>query len=615
MNSGKSEERDVKEKTTKPKTKAKKAIVPDDDGTERGSVVEEDEISILEHINALRKDLPIPEAIGDDQLKSWLSEEGLSSREGNSRAYLVGWTLAARRKGISHGHQTAWLESQEAVFGLGIRSMQLRMQVAVGLDSLPKSATALRISILDAPLRDIPMALKVATGEAPPASTKPPDNAKTLWKKWNKKLSAMVEEAQDDAVLRAVALPALESAVKSLTREAGTHHSTVNPHPERSVTLRKKDLTAALSRLHVVESGGGVLLVQVTGKSEDGEVEIITGSSDTRVAVVIPAMIGDDAPDTFRLSRTFLENACKAVVSPSGTLEVMEDQNQIFVYFGHGKTPLGEGGKLKPPKWPILPRKSKNEEAWSAQDLATLLLVVQGLRRTIDRLWERGAPAAVVYCSELAANPGSGDDLLAVGRVGEEARVKLTHTMASLLLKIIPGQASATVHKTPNLLTIRSTDRYGAVRTIEENRQISLHPFPQSTGNWIVLPVGPLRTAVKGLHRGPRLPFWVNEITVDTSGMAILKRQDEGSKKLATWSLAIVSRGEAVDTSGKWSLVCWQPLLEAVLAVWPHYLIQFEERLFNKRKLVVLSTPEGASPALKVLMTNPAEGGVPFPAE
>ena len=597
----------MKEKKRKPKTKAKKAIVNDHGTTEPSSP--EPEIYLLEFLDGLRKDLPLPEAISDEQIKSWLDKEGASSREGNTNAYFIGWTLAARLKGISHGHQTAWLKSQEATYGRSTRLLQLYMQVARGIDTLPKSksATALRISVLDTPLRDIPKALMVAAGKAPkttPETSAPP--AEAVWKKWNKKLSGLLEEAHNDAVLRAAALPALESAFTSLTRGAGTPHSTTNPTPERSLTLRKKDLTTVLSRLPILKSNG-VLLLRVTRQGDDGEVEIVAGNDFALVGVPVPAFVGNLAPDRLFVSRAFLQNLLKTITRSSGTVEfVVDEKDQLVAYYGRGKYPLKSIDLRQADGWPVIQKREESDDVWPAQEFATILHVAQVLRQARSQLRTTALCDFLAFGPTLAVASLRGDDAVVVGQVGTQTNTVLHGQMVPALLSMLDGTQEVIASGDPHRFVVNTSQCFGMVVSSKSRAALHLPTAVSEDDAWVCLPTARLRTGVRGLGRGVTPKDKVLLFEYDEGGKLMVRRVATERGDMANWGVPVLETGG----SSKWKGVgCWHSYLDAVLSVWPCYQIRLgyvsaEKGDFDQ---IVLSTPEGFSPYLKIVLPQVLE--------
>ena len=156
--------------------------------------------------------------VEDPQIARWRAAEAGYQCAANAARYLQGRALAARLEHIDHGERLAWKDQIGEALSLSRRSIELRVQIATGLDEIMDEAggqsAGLRRSLLDRPWRDVLEAVKAALGQeeeeeededfeddfslAPEPDPEPlRDLTESRWTEWKTQLATIEEETFD----------------------------------------------------------------------------------------------------------------------------------------------------------------------------------------------------------------------------------------------------------------------------------------------------------------------------------------------------------------------------------------------------------------------------------
>jgi hypothetical protein len=530
------------------------------------------EETLQDHLQGLRAGLPDPGLVDDRQIRSWLEAEGGATKDSNEKALLAGWVLASREQGIPHGQKTAWLDEQAKALGRSIRTLQMYMQVATELEAI--SATPLRISILERPLREIPSLIRQATGAAKAKPKVTPSTPSALAERWAAKFKRLVEEAEFDAQLREAILPELERAARSLKRRPspGGGDGTASGHDDRTVGVRKQDLSAALKQLRACRPKGHMTL-RVEERGESGRVALSVANKGAAVTVSMPAMVGQRAPDEMVVPVGAVRKLATVPRTRTGLLEFQQFEGaEVKVLLGSGVIPMPPVVGASPH---VRPQATTPDVSWMPQDLATVLragLSVQRMGGTAFHL--KGAVAVFGAGVGAAVLGDKGLRLFAISNPTAPSAA-ISNEWARTLLAMLETANAVELHTSSSRIIARGSSSLTAEVPVTVHDPLPAISLPETQGLGLVAPAARLRGALEATR--PGVAGAPVALSLD-SGRSVLtvSRTATGSGKAATWELR-VALPEGRDAWPKWPLVqVHHGMLEGAVVAWPHHWIELE---------------------------------------
>lgn len=204
----------------------------------------------------LKDDAKLPD------IRRYLALATERDRDGAQYAYHVGRVLLARRKKQKHGKVAAWEQQLAESLKLAPRTIRLYCQIAK-VFSDAELAAALPISILDRPLRDVPLAIRNhKDGKDFWAETKRDDpTEEQLQTRWIKAATRILKDAA--GMEREFRDRALQWLVANAQAEIGT--------VSKVITIARKPLADDTTAANVEEQGVGGLDIDGTRMPSEGE--------------------------------------------------------------------------------------------------------------------------------------------------------------------------------------------------------------------------------------------------------------------------------------------------------------------------------------------------------
>jgi len=173
--------------------------------------------TVVDFLTACQPARRNPDRVADDDLLEWLAQETGSTRLSCRWAFHVGRILLYRRQQLGYGQVKTWEEKTARKLKRSPRSIRLYVQVAKLLQG--ESATALPVSILDRPLREVPQAVRRKLSSEPTVSPAKPVSASDRWARRASKLLSDVVELDDGLDLLTEHLQQAEQMATALKAE------------------------------------------------------------------------------------------------------------------------------------------------------------------------------------------------------------------------------------------------------------------------------------------------------------------------------------------------------------------------------------------------------------